>query len=513
MTMSTDKKPKKKRPEKQEAQATSETKAKKLKVKRSENQRLSEESTVASQKVRKVKKKKGEKADSEKDSQLKPVKDPKKKESSASHFNVAKNLKKKEAKGDSEDDSEEAENPPKKSKKKATQEAGEPKGKKSKDKGEKNNADEKSKGTKGKLKESVSMFQVNGDKKDTKGKKKGESEGDKDSDSKSKPPKANKKKSTASLFQTGGSNNNEKKTKKKGAAKPSEEVSEEEESESAKKNTNKKGKGKKSKKKEERPPSPVIEVDNLEDFVLRPAPQGVTIKCRVTRDKKGMDRGLYPTYYVHLDNEKKVFLLAGRKRKKSKTSNYLISIDATDLSRGGENFIGKLRSNLMGTKFTVFDNGANPDKANADWSNVRQELAAVAYETNVLGFKGPRKMTVLIPGMNSDNERVPIRPRNDSDGLLVRWQNKNMDNMIELHNKSPVWNDDTQSYVLNFHGRVTHASVKNFQIVHSNDLDYIIMQFGRVADDAFTMDFSYPMCAVQAFAIALSSFDGKLACE
>lgn len=38
-----------------------------------------------------------------------------------------------------------------------------------------------------------------------------------------------------------------------------------------------------------------------------------------------------------------MFLLAGRKRKKSKTSNYLISIDPTDLSRGGESFIGKLR--------------------------------------------------------------------------------------------------------------------------------------------------------------------------
>ncbi|EMP32326.1 Tubby protein like protein, partial [Chelonia mydas] len=230
-----------------------------------------------------------------------------------------------------------------------------------------------------------------------------------------------------------------------------------------------------------RPPSPVIEVDNLEDFVLRPAPQGVTIKCRVTRDKKGMDRGLYPTYYLHLDNEKKAS--------------------------------SEMRSNLMGTKFTVFDNGVNPDRANADWSNVRQELSAVVYETNVLGFKGPRKMTVIVPGMNSDNERVPIRPRNDNDGLLTRWQNKNMDNLIELHNKAPVWNDETQSYVLNFHGRVTHASVKNFQIVHSNDPDYIVMQFGRVADDAFTMDYNYPMCAVQAFAIALSSFDGKLACE
>jgi len=58
--------------------------------------------------------------------------------------------------------------------------------------------------------------------------------------------------------------------------------------------------------KEERPLSPVIEVDNLEKFGLSPAPQGVTIKCRVTRDKRGMDRGLYPTYYLHLDNDKKV---------------------------------------------------------------------------------------------------------------------------------------------------------------------------------------------------------------
>ena len=39
------------------------------------------------------------------------------------------------------------------------------------------------------------------------------------------------------------------------------------------------------------------------------------------------------------------------------------------------------------------------------------------------------------------------------------------------------------------------------------------MQFGRVADDVFTMDYNYPLCALQAFSIALSSFDGKLACE
>lgn len=88
-----------------------------------------------------------------------------------------------------------------------------------------------------------------------------------------------------------------------------------------------------------------------------------------------------------------------------------------------------------------------------------------------------------------------------------------MDNVVELHNKTPVWNDETQSYVLNFHGRVTKASVKNFQLIHDSDPEYICMQFGRTADDIFTMDFRYPLCALQAFQIALSSFDGKLACE
>ncbi|XP_066580728.1 tubby-related protein 3 isoform X3 [Amia ocellicauda] len=262
---------------------------------------------------------------------------------------------------------------------------------------------------------------------------------------------------------------------------------------------------------------PSIEVDNLEEFALQPAPRGVTVKCRITRDKKGMDRGLYPTYFMHLekDDSRKIFLLAGRKRKKSKTSNYLISVDPTDLSREGESFAGKLRSNLMGTKFTVYDNGTNPSKAQGllEESKTRQELAAICYETNVLGFKGPRKMTVIIPGMNMNFERVPVRPQNEQESLLTKWQNHSLDNLIELHNKAPVWNDDTQSYVLNFHGRVTQASVKNFQIVHDNDPDYIVMQFGRVAEDVFTLDYNYPMCALQAFAIGLSSFDGKLACE
>jgi len=43
--------------------------------------------------------------------------------------------------------------------------------------------------------------------------------------------------------------------------------------------------------------------------------------------------------------------------------------------------------------------------------------------------------------------------------------------------------------------------------------DLVVMQFGRVGKDAFTMDYQWPLCGLQAFGIALSSFDYKIACE
>ncbi|XP_060806367.1 protein king tubby isoform X2 [Amyelois transitella] len=265
-------------------------------------------------------------------------------------------------------------------------------------------------------------------------------------------------------------------------------------------------------------PSQTAEIEGsvegaVETFVVTPAKHGTLYKCRIARDRKGMDRGFFPTYFLHLEKDygKKVFLLAARKRKKSTTSNYLISTDPTELTRTADSFAGKLRANLLGLAFTVYDNGKAWRKH--DHAKTRHELAAVLYDTNVLGFKGPRKMTVILPGMTPDRQRVAIAPQDDSETLLERWKSQNLDDIVVLHNKTPVWNEETQSYVLNFHGRVTQASVKNFQIVHDSEPDYVVMQFGRISEDVFTMDFRYPLCALQAFGIALSSFDGKIACE
>lgn len=43
--------------------------------------------------------------------------------------------------------------------------------------------------------------------------------------------------------------------------------------------------------------------EDLAEFALRPAPIDVTIRCTITRDRRGMAKGLYPTYCLHMERE------------------------------------------------------------------------------------------------------------------------------------------------------------------------------------------------------------------
>uniref|UniRef100_A0A1I8FAR2 Tub domain-containing protein n=1 Tax=Macrostomum lignano TaxID=282301 RepID=A0A1I8FAR2_9PLAT len=245
------------------------------------------------------------------------------------------------------------------------------------------------------------------------------------------------------------------------------------------------------------------DIPDLGDFALQPAGRDAagSLKCRISRHSRGMDGSRYPTYYLHLerDDGKRSFLLAARKRKRSSTSNYLISCDPTDLSRRGEGYVGKLRANFLGTAFTVFDSGLSPKKLTAAKSpEAGGSWLGITYETNVLGFRGPRKMTVVLPAMLEAEEGDCVR----------RLKRREMSHLMELHNRTPVWNEETQSYVLNFSwSGDSSVGFKNFQIVRDNDVR------PNISDDLFTMDFAYPLCPLQAFGIALSSFDSKLACE
>uniref|UniRef100_A0A1I8FMV5 Tub domain-containing protein n=1 Tax=Macrostomum lignano TaxID=282301 RepID=A0A1I8FMV5_9PLAT len=89
------------------------------------------------------------------------------------------------------------------------------------------------------------------------------------------------------------------------------------------------------------------------------------------------------------------------------------------------------------------------------------------------GSRYPTYYLHLEPTMANEASLLAARKRK-------RFVNIKLLDLLRSHRfKSTRRGLQTQSYVLNFHGRVTQASVKNFQIVRDNDVDQIVMQFAE----------------------------------
>ncbi|KAG2499031.1 hypothetical protein HYH03_003216 [Edaphochlamys debaryana] len=253
--------------------------------------------------------------------------------------------------------------------------------------------------------------------------------------------------------------------------------------------------------------APQLDLTDMPTFLLAPGPRNGPVQCVIVRDRGSAK--MYPRYALFLEEGRR-FLLSARKRKKQTTSNYIISMDYEDLSRESGSFFGKVRANFVGTEFTVYDRGVKTGKSG---NEERQELGAVTYQYNVLGTRGPRKMMAAIPAVDATGQRL-YNPTGEADCILERLKHRRgLEELVVMGNKPPRWNDELNAYCLNFNGRVTEASVKNFQLVSDDNHNHVILQFGKVGKDTFTMDYQWPISAFQAFSICMSSFDNKLACE
>ena len=114
--------------------------------------------------------------------------------------------------------------------------------------------------------------------------------------------------------------------------------------------------------------------------------------------------------------------------------------------------------------------------------------------------------------------------------------------VLQLESREPEWDPSAGAHSLNFHGRVSMASVKNFQLelvgeaadglgTPSDHEEHraggvpgeapstrpsakaLIMQFGKQDKDVFALDFRHPLSPVQAFALGLTALARKLASE
>jgi len=243
-------------------------------------------------------------------------------------------------------------------------------------------------------------------------------------------------------------------------------------------------------------------------FIQRPFTKNGVVQCQITRHKSFMFNS-FPTYECYLKDGMR-FVMAARKRKKTKGAYYIISTSNSDISRHDDNFVGKVRSNVLGTNFSFSDSGIGADdleKGEVSGSgDIRKEVGFLTYESNVLGAKGPRKMTCSLPKLGADGTPALFTggaSGNDSIEAAMSEEapSGRKPETVQLHNRAPKWSERVAAYTLDFKGRVTMASVKNFQLVADNDNDCVLLQFGKVGVDDFTMDFRAPLSPIQAFAI------------
>ncbi|CAL9138947.1 unnamed protein product [Musa acuminata var. zebrina] len=261
-----------------------------------------------------------------------------------------------------------------------------------------------------------------------------------------------------------------------------------------------------------------------------------------------------------LQGQSDKLLLAAHKIRRATSTNFVISLNPDDFSRASSTYIGKAR------QFTVYDSEPPYDAAvsSSNRSNRRihsrqvsprvpagnYNIATISYELNILRTRGPRRMQCMMHSIpissiqeggsvpapsgfiHSVDQRLSSLPVVKGKEPVIGFSSTSLNESnapvqingepLILKNKAPRWHEQLQCWCLNFRGRVTVASVKNFQLVAAADpschvspaeQEKVILQFGKIGKDIFTMDYQYPLSAFQAFAICLTSFDTKPACE
>ncbi|GBG30270.1 Tubby protein-like [Hondaea fermentalgiana] len=177
----------------------------------------------------------------------------------------------------------------------------------------------------------------------------------------------------------------------------------------------------------------------------------------------------------------------------------------SSFTRESLDFLGHIECNFVGTTFIMYDHGLLPDApaARAFPELVQGEHGAVLYDQNVMG-RIPNAMTVLAPDLR---QALPPGP-----GLVSRFEDNQMQGVMCLRTRKPIWRESANSWTMDFGGRVKMASKKNFKIQESRDenVGEWLMLFGKVSKHRFSLDFKSPLTMVQAMSIAMTTFADKL---
>ena len=259
-------------------------------------------------------------------------------------------------------------------------------------------------------------------------------------------------------------------------------------------------------------PSMRLSREDPKNIWLRCAPGLQMVRCLVVREPRSFLGGFEFSLYVQdfTRGNEILLLMATRTLNGFNIFNVSRGYQRGRLRKGSGNFVGSLVSDALRIDHVILD------------ATGTAELGALSYRRrgehfSSTWFEGPqpRKCFFSLPLL--DKARCPVkvnapRPGSAASGLLhplrqhLKLGTDTPSNSFIVKTRDPVFDNQTSSYRLNFHGRVTVPSIKNLQIVHEDDPTETLCQFGKTSQHRFHLDFKRPFNALQAFCVALSSF-------
>lgn len=263
----------------------------------------------------------------------------------------------------------------------------------------------------------------------------------------------------------------------------------------------------------------------LRTFVRTPIKAGVVVRCYIERSRGSGTNFLSPCYSLCADMEdgSGKELISCRKIMKSKTAHYVFSMRQTDLYRKRKErsrvYLGKLRS-ISSSQYVMYDSGTHertdtlgPDSIQTEDNEYdesemvnsavedavyKSQLCSIFYHTKTRPTSG-LGMEVCVPAVPSRTNPVPGDLRTDLVKCFEKIRGEGQQNEL-YKNKCFVMQEKKSRYdplsscLVDFQGRATMASVKNFQLLESTPFrsgerkqsekasdDEVIFQLGKVS--------------------------------